>query len=398
MNKKDTNSAPNRLATIVTHHGRHPKNQFGFVNTPIVRGSTVLFDSYEQLKSHKRRYTYGRHGNPTDDAVRQVITALEHGADTLLAPSGVSAVTTALLSVLRTGDDLLMCDTVYEPTREFCDLVLANMGISTRYYDPTLGANIASLLTPNTRAVMTESPGSLTFEIQDLPAIAKICAPRDIAIIADNSWASPLYYNPLDLGANIVIHAGTKMFAGHSDVMFGTITPDAKYEKAVKRTYRALGVCVSPEDSFLIGRGLRTLELRMREQSQKALELALWLEDHPLVETVLHPALPQHPQHDIFKRDFRGSGSLFSFILKPASDDAISAMVDDMTLFGMGYSWGGYESLILPIKIAAQRSATQWPHAGNLTRVNVGLEDLDDLKQDLADGLHRYARLANFKI
>lgn len=397
MNKKDTNPAPKSPATVVTHHGRDPKQQFGFVNTPIVRGSTVIFDSYDQIKGNKRAYPYGRHGNPTDDAVRAVITELEHGADTLLAPSGVSAITTALLSVLSAGDDLLMCDTVYEPTRQFCDQVLDKMGITTRYYDPTIGAGIEDLLQPNTRAVMTESPGSLTFEVQDLPAIAKVCGPRDIAILADNSWASPLYYNPLDLGANIVIHAGTKVFAGHSDVMFGTITADEKYAKAVKKTYRALGVCVSPEDSFLIGRGLRTLELRMRDQSEKALKMATWLESHPLVDKVLHPALAQHPQHEIFARDFRGAGTLFAFILKPAGEDAIAAMVDEMELFGMGYSWGGYESLILPVKIASQRSATHWPHDGNLIRVNIGLEGFDDLKTELADGLERYGQLSNLK-
>ncbi len=367
------------------------------MNTPIVRGSTVIFDSYEQIKGNARTYAYGRYGNPTDDAVRDVITELEHGADTLLAPSGVSAITTALLAVLSTGDDLLMCDSVYEPTRKFCDGVLSKMGITTRYYDPTIGAGIEDLLQPNTRAVMTESPGSLTFEVQDLPAIAKVCEPRDIAILADNSWASPLYYNPLDLGANIVIHAGTKVFAGHSDVMFGTITSDEKYATTVKNTYRALGVCVSPEDSFLIGRGLRTLELRMRDQGEKALKMAKWLERHPLVDKVLHPALAQHPQHDIFARDFRGAGTLFAFILKPAGEEAIAAMVDEMELFGMGYSWGGYESLILPVKIASQRSATDWPHEGNLIRVNIGLEGFDDLKTDLADGLDRYGQLSNVK-
>ncbi|WP_424981330.1 cystathionine beta-lyase [Maritalea sp. S77] len=398
MSKNDTNSTPKSPATIVTHHGRNPENQFGFVNTPIVRGSTVLFDSYEQIKGNKRTYAYGRHGNPTDDAVRHVITELEHGAETLLAPSGVNAITTALLSVLSTGDDLLMCDTVYEPTRQFCDSVLQKMGITTRYYDPTIGADIEQLLQPNTRAVMTESPGSLTFEVQDLPAIAKVCAPRGISILADNSWASPIYYKPLDLGANIVIHAGTKMFAGHSDVMFGTITADEAHAQELKKTYRALGVCVSPEDSFLIGRGLRTLELRMREQGGKALAMAEWLQGHPLVETVLHPALPSHPQHQIFKRDFTGSGSLFSFILKPAGEEAIAAMVDDMNLFGMGYSWGGYESLILPVKIASQRSATTWPHEGNLIRVNIGLEGYEDLQNDLADGLERYSQMSNHKL
>lgn len=398
MSKNDTNSTPKSPATIVTHHGRSPENQFGFVNTPIVRGSTVIFDSYEQIKSNDHAYGYGRHGNPTDDAVRHVITELENGADTLLAPSGVSAITTALLSVLSTGDDLLMCDTVYEPTRKFCDSVLQKMGITTRYYDPTIGAGIEELLKPNTRAVMTESPGSLTFEVQDLPAIAKVCAPRGISILADNSWASPLYYKPLDLGANIVIHAGTKMFAGHSDVLFGTITADESHIKELKKTHRALGVCVSPEDSFLIGRGLRTLELRMREQGSKALAMAEWLEQHPLVETVLHPALPSHPQHEIFKRDFSGAGSLFGFILKPADEDAIAAMVDDMNLFGMGYSWGGYESLILPVKIATQRSATKWPHEGNLIRVNIGLEDFADLQDDLTEGLERYGQKSNYKL
>ncbi|MCF4098247.1 cystathionine beta-lyase [Maritalea mediterranea] len=398
MNSDDTNSKPRSPATIVTHYGRDPEKQYGFVNPPIVRGSTVIFQSYDQLKGHKRPYGYGRHGNPTNDAVQSTVTELENGAQTFLAPSGVSAITTALMAVLKTGDDLLVCDTVYEPTRQFCDSILEKMGVTTRYYDPTIGVGIEKLIQPNTKAVMVESPGSLTFEVQDIPAIASVCGPKEIAIIADNSWASPLYYKPLDLGANIVVHAGTKMFSGHSDIMFGTITTDATYEKRVQNTYRALGVCVGPDDSYLIARGLRSLELRMREQGQKALEMAKWLEKHPLVETVLHPALPQHPQHDIYQRDFTGPGALFSLILKPAGEEAVAAMVDDMELFAMGYSWGGFESLILPVKISSQRSVTQWPHDGNLIRLNIGLEGIEDLQADLSAGFERYRQMANIKL
>ena len=376
--------------TILTHLGREPSEQYGFVNTPVVRGSTVVFDSYEQLKANDHPYSYGRHGNPTNDAVHKVITALEGAHETLLAPSGVSAISTALLAVAKTGDHVLITDSAYEPTRQFADSLLRANQIEVEYFDPRIGSDIESLIKPNTTAILTESPGSLTFEVQDLPAIAAARGDKGIAIIADNSWATPLYYRPIELGADIVVHAGTKMFVGHSDVMFGTISSNEKYAKAVRSTYRGLGVCVSPEDSFLVARGLRTLAIRMKEHETRALELAKWLENQPLVDKVFHPALEQHPDHEIFKRDFTGSGSLFSFTLKENSDAGTRDLLNGMELFAMGYSWGGFESLILPIKIKSQRSVTQWKETGSLFRVHIGFEDMDDLKSDLEKGLARF--------
>lgn len=382
--------------TVLTHLGRNPKDQHGFVNTPVVRGSTVLFESLEELETGNRQYAYGRHGNPTNDAVRDVITNLERADDTFLTPSGLNAISTALTAVAHAGDHILISDSAYEPTRQFCESVLRPNKIDVEYYDPRIGGRINELIRDNTTAILTESPGSLTFEVQDLPAIATARGDREIAIIADNSWATPLYYKPLDLGADIVIHAGTKMFVGHSDVLFGTISTNAKWTSKVRSTYKALGVCVSPEDSFLVARGLRTLSLRMKEHERRALELAKWLENNPLVEKVFHPALEQHPDHEIFMRDFTGSGSLFAFTLKNAPKKAVSNMLNHMRLFGMGYSWGGFESLILPVTIKNQRSATQWQEEGNLFRLHIGFEDIHDLKSDLEDAMQRYAEAAGF--
>jgi cystathionine beta-lyase len=376
--------------TLLTHHGRNPADQYGFVNAPIVRGSTVVFESYAQLRANNKPFNYGRHGNPTNDSVHTVLSALEHAEDTLLCPSGVSAISTALLAVAKAGDHILITDSAYEPTRQFADSVLRANQIEVTYFDPRLGADISQLFKDNTTAILTESPGSLTFEVQDLPAIVAARGDREIAIIADNSWATPLYYRPLDLGADIVVHAGTKMFVGHSDVMFGTISSNKKYAKKVRDVYRALGVCVSPEDSFLVARGLRTLAIRMKEHQERALTVAKWLEKQTIVEKVFHPALEQHPDHAIWKRDFSGAGSLFAFTVEQGSEDAIAAFLDDMQLFAMGYSWGGFESLILPVKIDKQRSATTWTEGGTLFRVHIGLEDVSDLIADLEAGLKRY--------
>lgn len=395
MNNAEHSTSTFGDETVLTHCGRHPKNQDGFVNTPIVRGSTVLFETYEDLIGGANTYRYGRHGNPTNDAVIEVITKLENAHETFLTPSGLSAISTALTAVAHAGDHVLISDSAYEPTRHFCETVLRANKVDVEYYDPRIGNGISALLRENTKVILTESPGSLTFEVQDLPAIAQARGDRDIAIIADNSWATPLFYKPLDLGADVVIHAGTKMFVGHSDVLFGTISANEKWSAKIHATYSALGICVSPEDSFLVARGLRTLSIRMKEHQQRALDLAKWLETLPAVDKVFHPALGQHPDNEIFIRDFKGSGSLFAFTLHPAPQKAVSKMLNHMRLFGMGYSWGGFESLILPIVIKKQRSATKWAAEGNLFRVHVGLEDFDDIKADLGDAIARYTAAAN---
>jgi cystathionine beta-lyase len=392
--RNENGGAKPSAETILTHTGRQTADHFGFVNTPVFRGSTVLFKTIDDLDNHDHPYRYGRTGNPSTRAVEAVINELEGAQGTVLAPSGLAAVSTALYSVLAAGDEILVTDSVYEPTRLFCSETLKRFGITARYYDPRLGAGIASLVTEKTKAIYVESPGSLTFEVQDLRAIVAVAKPRGIAVIVDNSWATPLFYRPLELGADIVVHAGTKMFNGHSDSMFGTASANEKYWPQLYRTHRLMGICASPDDSFLAARGLRTLAIRMKEHQERALELARWFETQPTVRQVYHPALPSHPDHAIWKRDFTGSGSLFSVLLEPAPREAVAAMVDNFELFGMGYSWGGYESLCLPIHPERIRTAVDWNALGDMFRIHVGFEGLDELKADMQAGLDRY-RAAN---
>lgn len=391
MNKRNhVGEVTEGVETTLTHAGREPANQYGFVNTPIVRGSTVVFPTLSALEGGKQDYVYGRRGNPTSESVQALVTELEAAHGTLLAPSGLSAITIAILSTVKAGDEILVTDSVYGPTRTFCDGVLHRMRVTTRYYDPRIGPSITNRITERTRAIFVESPGSLTFEVQDLPAIAAARGERDIKIIVDNSWATPLFHRPLALGADLVVHAGTKMFVGHSDAMFGTISANEGAWKPLLDTHGQLGICVAPEDAFLAARGIRTLAIRMKEHHTRALELAAWLERQPGVERVLHPGLASHPDHDLFRRDFAGGGSLFAIELSPRPHAALAAFMDGMRLFSMGYSWGGYESLILPTRPASIRTATSWDATGPLVRIHVGFEDADDLRRDLTEGLQRY--------
>ncbi len=374
--------------TILTHTGRQPETNRGYVNTPVYRGSTILFPTLDALESTEPRFDYGRTGNPSSADVEDCITALEGAAGTVLAPSGLSAISLALLTVLKAGDDLLVTDSAYQPTRRVSDGVLTRFGINVRYYDPR--ADLSALITDKTKAIFVESPGSLTFEVQDLPAIVALAKPRDIAVIVDNSWATPLYYRPLALGADLVVHAGTKMFVGHSDAMFGTSSANEKWFKALKETHTRLGLCASPDDCFLASRGLRTLAIRMKELGERSVAMASWLEGQAGVRRAIHPALPSHPDHALFRRDFTGAGSVFSVLLEPKPRAALAAMVDGFELFGMGWSWGGYESLCLPIHPEKIRTAVRWTEPGTMLRLHIGLEGFDDLKADLAAALERY--------
>jgi cystathionine beta-lyase len=377
-----------RPETELVTSGRDTVAQKGFVNPPVVRGSTVLYPTADDIREHRGEFQYGRHGTPTTRALQQALIALEgpNCAGIGLAPSGLAAISTTLLAVLKAGDHLLVSDSIYRPTRHFCDTVLRRFGVETTYFDPLIGDGIAALFKPNTRAVFAEAPGSQSFEMSDIPAIAAAAHARDLLVIDDNTWATPLYHRSLDQGVDISIQAATKYIGGHSDIMFGTIAANAKAWPLITDTIRALGVCAGPDDVFLATRGLRTLAVRLAHHQASALEMARWLRARPEVARVLHPALEDHPGHALWKRDFTGASGLFSVVLKPASDKAVDALLDTLTLFGMGYSWGGFESLVIPFDCSDYRSATTWAPGGPTLRFHIGLENLDDLKADLERG------------
>lgn len=377
------------VRTKLVHAGRDPSEQHGFVNTPIYRGSTVLYPSYDAIKHRRNRYTYGTKGTPTTEALETAWTQLANAAGTIVTSSGLAAITVALLSCLKAGDHLLVTDSAYLPTRTLCNGLLKRFGVETTFYDPSVGSDIAALMRPNTAAVLTEAPGSQSFEMQDIPAIAEVARRHDAMVVMDNTWATPLFFPPHDMGVDLAIEAGTKYLSGGSDLLLGMVSASAKAWPRLRATYDEMAVCPGPEDVFLALRGLRTMALRLKEHERQALDLAAWLRERPEVKQVLHPALPGAPGHDLWKRDFKGSSGLFSIILHPASEAAIAAMLDDLQLFGMGYSWGGFESLVIPFDCASYRTATRWAPGGPALRIQVGLEDIDDLKADLDAGFAR---------
>lgn len=375
--------------TVIVTAGRDTQSQKGFVNPPVVRGSTVLYPTAEDLHAHRGEYSYGRHGTPTTKALQEALMALEgpNCAGVGLVPSGLAAISTALLSVLKAGDHLLVSDSAYRPTRNFCNGMLARFGVETTYFDPLIGAGIEALFKSNTRAVMVEAPGSQSFEMPDVPLIAGIAHGRGALVIDDNTWATPLYHRSLEQGVDISIQAATKYIGGHSDIMFGTISANEAAWPLVTEGIRLLGTCAGPDDVFLALRGLRTMSVRLAHHQRSGLEMAHWLAARPEVLRVLHPALESHPGHAIWKRDFTGASGLFSIILKPAPQKAVDALLDTVKLFGMGYSWGGFESLVIPFDCSEYRSATTWAPGGPALRLHIGLESVDDLKADLENGL-----------
>jgi cystathionine beta-lyase len=378
-----------RSRSRLVHSGRDGEMSQGFINIPAFRGSTVLFPDVATLKGGKQRYLYGTHGTPTTDALREAWSEISGAAGTVLVPSGLTAIVVALMTALSAGDHLLMTDSAYQPARIYADGLLKRMGVETTYFDPCIGAGIASLLRPNTRAILTESPGSQSLEMQDIPAIGAVARPRGICLILDNTWATPLLFSPHEHGVDLAIEAGTKYLSGHSDLLLGLVSANAEWFDRLYATTDVLGIQPGPEDVYLALRGLRTMELRLREAERQALDLAGWLRLRPEVLRVIHPALPDHPGHAIWKRDFRGSSGLFSIVLKPVPQAAVAAMLDGLELFGMGYSWGGYESLVTPFDCTKYRTATRWAPGGPALRFSVGLEDIDDLKEDLDRGFER---------
>lgn len=391
---EDNGSRRNRTRTRLTHLGRDPARHYGFVNTPVYRGSTVLFPTVDSLEERDQPYVYGRRGTPTIRALETAISELEGGEHTVLTPSGLNAISCVYLTFLKAGDHLLLTDSVYQPARRLADGLLQRLGIETTYYDPLAGGAIADLIRDNTRLVYVEAPGSQTFEIQDIPAIAAAAHAAGALVVADNTWATPLYCNPLRLGADIVLHAGTKYFGGHADANLGSITVGAALAAQLRGIYGDMGVCPGSEDVFLCLRGLRTLAVRLEQHRTAAIEMAEWLRERPEVARVIHPALEDHPGHAIWKRDFTGSSGLFAAVLQPTSRAAVTAMLDDLELFGMGWSWGGFESLAVPFDPAGYRTATVWDAEGPALRFHIGLEDTEDLKEDLEKGFQRLREAA----
>ena len=375
--------------TRLVHAGRDSAQQHGFINQPAWRGSTVLFPTVAALKSRKQRFIYGTKGTPSSEALEGAWSEIAGAKTTVLAPTGLAAITLALLTAVKTGDHILVSDSAYGPTRHFCDTVLKRLGVETQYYDPAVGAGIAALMRKNTCAVLVEAPGSQSFEMQDIPAIAAVAHGHNACVIMDNTWATPLFFPPHARGVDLAIEAGTKYLSGHSDLLMGLVSANHAWAERLRETFDAFAMCAGPDDIFLALRGLRTMELRLREAERQGLALAHWLAARPEVKEVLHPALPSHRGHAIWKRDFSGSSGLFSVILKPASDAAVAAMLDGLELFAMGYSWGGFESLVIPFDCATYRTATKWSPGGPALRFQVGLEDMEDLTTDLAKGFAR---------
>lgn len=384
-------------ATKVVQGGRRPEWTQGIVNPPVWRASTILYDSVSELRerggndTHHKLF-YGRRGTPTQWALAEALTDLEPGAEaTLLYSSGVAAVTSALLAVLSPGDELLMVDSAYDPTRNFATGMLRRMGITTTFYDPMIGAGIVELCTERTKAILMESPGSLTFEVQDVPAIVAVAKARGITTLLDNTWATPLLFPAIEKGIDYSILACTKYVVGHSDVMLGSVTAAQGQFTRLRATTYELGHHASPDDAWLGMRGLRTMAVRLQQHGRAALQIARWLKTRPEVARVLHPALPDCPGHELFVRDFKGASGLFSVVLNGGDDAARTALIDGLEHFGIGYSWGGFESLVIPVDPQRIRTAVPWQAEGPVLRLQIGLEDPDDLIADLATGLDRFA-------
>lgn len=378
------------IDTLVTHSGRAPEQHFGMVNTPVYRASTILFPNLAALEAKEgAKLRYGRRGTPTTHALEDAICALEGADRALLAPSGVSALSVVLMSYAEPGAHFLVTDNSYGPTRKFCEFTLRKLGIETTYYDPSIGARIEDLIRPETKLIWMESPGSQTFEVQDVAAITEVARHHGIATAIDNTWSGGYFFQPISHGVDISLQAGTKYISGHSDLMLGTIACNTAVYDRLRETYLRFGLCVSPDDAYLALRGLRTIGVRMKQHHDSGLQIANWLLDQPEVLRVMHPALPQDPGHDLWQTYFSGASGLFGFVMKSVEHDALARMFDGFSLFGMGSSWGGFESLIVPSNPSVYRTATEWTPGGQTVRIHVGLEDPKDLIGELRKGFDR---------
>ncbi|RYC17409.1 cystathionine beta-lyase [Ciceribacter ferrooxidans] len=380
--------------TRLCHVGNDPMSYHGFVNPPVVHASTVLFPDVQTMETRSQKYTYGTRGTPTTDALCEAIDELEGSAGTILVPSGLAAITVPFLAFLSPGDHALIVDSVYGPCRHFCDTMLTRLGVTVEYYDPDIGSGIEALIRPNTRLVHTEAPGSNTFEMQDIRAISEAAHRHGCVVTMDNTWATPIYFKPLDFGVDVSIHAATKYPSGHSDILMGTVSANAAHWPQLKEANGTLGICGSPDDSYMILRGLRTMNLRLEHHNRSALSVATWLEARDDVARVLHPGLPSFLGHDIWKRDFKGASGIFSFVLKVDDRESFKpkarAFLNELSLFGLGYSWGGYESLAVMVDLS-DRKIRKAPAEGPVIRLQIGLENVEDIIADLERGFRAAA-------
>lgn len=381
--------------------GRDKKWTNGVVNPPVQRASTVVFNTVAEQQNAivnraNKTLFYGRRGTNTHFALQDAMVEVEGGAGCALYPCGTAAISNAILSFVETGDHILMVDTCYEPTRDFCNKIMAKMGVETTYFDPTIGAEIRDLIQPNTKVLFLESPGSITMEVQDVPTLSRIAHEQDIVVMLDNTWAAGVNFSPFDFGVDISIQAATKYIVGHSDVMLGTAVANEKHWPQLREQSYLMGQCVSADDAYLGLRGIRTLDVRLRQHAENSLKVAQWLQSRPEVDHVRHPALETCPGHEFFLRDFTGGNGLFSVVLKSSYPKATTALLDGMKHFSMGYSWGGFESLILanePASFNHLRTVAHPHFEGTLIRLHIGLEDVNDLIADLEQGLARYNAL-----
>jgi cystathionine beta-lyase len=371
-----------RMAMAAREYTEH-----GMVNPAIYHASTVTFPDVHSMHDPKQPYVYGRRGTPTSRSIETAICELEGGFNCKVCPSGQAAISMALLAFLKPGDHLLMIDAVYGPVRLLCNTVLKDFGIETEYYAPEIGPNIAKLMRPNTKVIYMESPCSGTFEVMDVPAIAKVAHDHGAIAIIDNTWSGGYFFKAFEHGCDVSVQAVTKYIAGHSDCMFGSVVCNEKTWEQFKHSYEAMGIYAGPDDMYLALRGLRTLDVRMQRHQDSAMKVASWLREREEVETVLYPALSNAPGHEIWKRDFTGASGLFSIILKPAPEQAVANLMDHMDIFSMGYSYGGFESLIIPLK--AERTVKASLLNGPGLRLSIGLEHPDDLIADLEKGFAR---------
>lgn len=391
--------------TRLVHAGRNPKEQGWMVNPPIYQTSTIVFPTLKDLLYAERGYSnndlvepyelkYGRYGTQTNFALEKAIAEIDGGYNSFVTSSGAAAINTALVAFLKQGDHILLVDNVYSPTRSFADKFLKRLGIETTYYNPLIGADIKNLIQKNTKVIFMESPGSLSFELQDVAAICKVAKKHNVTTIVDNSWASGIYFKPLEHGADVVVTALTKYINGHSDVMMGAITVQEKHFRVMYEAFRYMAVTAAPFSAYMVQRGMRTTKVRMDHCFKSALELATWLEGRTEVLKVLYPALENDEGHKLWKRDFTGAAGIFTIVLdRKYSNESLARMVDKLRYYSMGYSWGGYESLILPIDPTNVRSATKWPYSNKTClRISVGLEGIEDLKADLEAGFKRLSK------